>query len=170
MTNEDLGPLHRGYYKTKELEQAGILPPKDKLKKGGVAIIECIEEIPCNPCAQICPTKAIEKESLCKPPKVDWNKCTGCTLCVSDCPGLAIFIQRIAGEKGYVTMPHEMLPYPKVGDKALLLNRAGGVIGEGKIVKPTYQAKKDAYPRWIVTVEVSRPELTYEVRAIRTLS
>ena len=74
---EELGPLHRGYYKTEELRKLGILPPEDRVRKGRVAVIECPEEIPCNPCAYVCPVKAIKKESLCSPPKVDLKKCTG---------------------------------------------------------------------------------------------
>ncbi len=78
-------------------------------------------------------------------------------------------MQRIEDGKGYVTMAYEFLPEPKIGDKAQLLDRSGKVVGEGRIVNPTYQAKGDAYPRWVVTVEMDDPELSYEVRAIRIL-
>jgi hypothetical protein len=53
--------------------------------------------------------------------------------------------------------------------KAELLDRSGKVVGLGTIVNPTYQAKGDAYPRWVVTVEMEDPELSYEVRAIKIL-
>ncbi len=169
MAEEELGPLHRGYYKTEELKQLGVFPPEGIMKKNRIAVIECMEEMPCNPCAYICPVKAIRKEALCKPPSVDWKKCTGCTLCVSICPGLAIFCQQIVKEKGYVTMPYELLPSPHIGERALLLNRSGKVVGEGKIIKPTYKANGNAYPLWVVTVEVPWPELAYEVRAIKII-
>jgi hypothetical protein len=90
-------------------------------------------------------------------------------MCVAVCPGLSIFLQRIADGKGYVTMAYELLPAPKLGDKAQLMDRSGKVVGEGKIVNPTYQAKGDAYPRWVVTVEMDDPGLSYEVRAIKIL-
>jgi hypothetical protein len=48
-----------------------------------------------------------------------------------------------------------------------LKDRSGKTVGEGKIVNPTYQAKGDAYPRWVVTVEMDDPALSYEVRAIK---
>lgn len=73
---------------------------------------------------------------------------------------------QIKEEKGYVTLPYEIMPTPKVGKKAKLLNRAGEVIGLGRIVAPTYKAPGDANPRWVVTVEIDELELIYEVRAI----
>ena len=64
-------------------------------------------------------------------------------------------------------MPYELLPAPKVGMEVKLMDRSGIVVGMGKIVMPTYQAKGDAYPRWAVTVEMDDPDLSYEVRAIK---
>ena len=90
-------------------------------------------------------------------------------MCVAVCPGLSIFLQQIKDGKGYVTMPYELLPAPKVGMKAQLRDRSGMIVGEGVIVNPTYQARGDAYPRWTVTVEMDDPALSYEVRAIKLL-
>jgi Fe-S-cluster-containing hydrogenase component 2 len=169
MSQDELSAVQRGYYTRDELEEMGVLPPEDKVKEKRVAIIECTEEIPCNPCAVICRAGAIEKEGLCTPGTVNWEKCTGCTMCVAVCPGLSIFIQHIKDGKGYVTMPYELLPEPKVGNRAQLMDRSGKVVGEGRIVMPTYQAKGDAYPRWVVTVEMDDPDLSYDVRAIKIL-
>lgn len=167
MSKEELNALQRGYHRRDELEELGVLPPEEKVKEKRVALIECVEEIPCNPCAVICRQDAIEKEGLCTLGKVDWEKCSGCTMCVAVCPGLSIFLQQIKDGKGYVTMPYEVLPAPKVGMTVKLMDRSGKVVGEGKIVNPTYQAKGDAYPRWVVTVEMDDPALSYEVRAIK---
>lgn len=167
MSNDKLNALQRGYHKREELEEFGVLPPEEIVKQKRVALIECVEEIPCNPCAVVCRVDAIQKEGLCALGTVDWDKCTGCTLCVAVCPGLCIYLQSIKDGKGYVTMPYELLPAPKVGMKVQLMDRSGAVVGEGNIVMPTYQAKGDAYPRWVVTVEMDDPALSYEVRAIK---
>ncbi|MCJ7732018.1 4Fe-4S binding protein [Candidatus Bathyarchaeota archaeon] len=167
MSNDELNALQRGYYKREELEKFGALPSEEIVKRKRVAVIECVEEIPCNPCSVVCRVDAVVKESLCTPPKVQTEKCIGCTICVSVCPGLAIFLQAIKDGKGYVTLPYELLPAPKVGMKVQLMDRSGTVVGEGNIVMPTYQAKGDAYPRWVVTVEMDDPNLSYEVRSIK---
>lgn len=167
--NEELNYLQRGYNTCEELEEFKALPPREKDLSKRIAIIECVEEIPCNPCAYACRVDAIQKEGLCTPGVVDWDKCTGCTMCVAVCPGLSIFCQQIKDGKGYVTLPYELKPDPKTGVKVELLDRSGKKVGEGRIVNPTYQARGDAYPRWVVTVEMDDPELSYEVRAIKIL-
>jgi Fe-S-cluster-containing hydrogenase component 2 len=166
---EELNYLQRGYNTCDELIELGTIPPKEIVSSKRVALIECIEEIPCNPCEYACRVGAIKKEGLCNPGIVDWDACTGCTICVASCPGLSIFLQQIKDGKGYVTMPYELLPEPEIGAKVKLLDRSGKEVGEGKIVIPTYKAKGDASPRWVVTVEMDDPELSYEVRAIKIM-
>jgi len=165
IVESELSPYQRGYHTREEL--AHLLPPRDRVERGRVAVIECTEDIPCNPCVSVCPVKAIQKESLCKPSTVDREKCVGCTRCVAACPGLAIFAEHIKDGKGQATMPYELIPEPRIGEAAALLDRAGKIIGEGTVISPTYQAKGDAYPRWIVTVEMDDPNMCSEVRAVR---
>ena len=162
-----MGPFQRGFYRRDELESRGALPTDDVVKEKRVAVIECLESIPCNPCGFICPVDAIRKDSLVAPPVMDWEKCVGCTKCVPICPGLAIFLQWIDGDKGYVTMPYERVPEPRIGEEVLLQDRSGRTIGEGKIVNPTYQARGDPNPLWCVSVEFTDSKMVYYVRSIR---
>ncbi|MEO0086601.1 MAG: 4Fe-4S dicluster domain-containing protein [candidate division WOR-3 bacterium] len=99
-----------------------------KTKKRFTIIIECPERIPCNPCVDVCPKKAITiKDSLINIPKVDYNKCIGCLLCIPKCPGLAIFgINHDYNKKEVLlSIPYEFLPRPKEGTKVWGLDRNG---------------------------------------------
>jgi Fe-S-cluster-containing hydrogenase component 2 len=169
MADEELKAVQRGYNTREELDELNVLPSEEIVALKRVAMIECTEEIPCNPCAYVCRVDAISKDSLSSPGTVDFEKCSGCTACVAVCPGLSIFLQQIKDGKGYVTLPYELLPAPKDGDRVELTDRSGKIVGEGIIVKPTYQARGDAYPRWVVTVEMDNPALSYEVRSIKIL-
>ena len=91
-----------------------ILPSKKQLKKG-VAILECIQEIPCNPCVDCCPVDAISMKDINAPPIVDYDKCISCGKCVGICPGLAIFVVKVKNGKALITLPYEFLPVPQLG-------------------------------------------------------
>jgi len=127
-----------GVLSLRELTARGALPPRDRLAAGPVVMVECIENIPCNPCAYACPRKAITIEGeLTDTPKVDFSKCNGCTLCISKCPGLAIFVvhKDYSKTEATVTMPHEFLPRPETGARVVCLDRAGRAVCSGKVLK-----------------------------------
>ena len=129
-------PRQLGYLPLEVIEKKISLPSKERLEKGTVVIIECIEDIPCDPCAESCKNGAIIKESLTAPPSVDYEKCTGCALCVAACPGLAVFVVDNSREdKALVYIPYEMLPAPKKGDKGDALDRSGKRIGSAEVAK-----------------------------------
>ncbi len=157
----------RGYFETAELRKANVLPPRDVVKTRRVAVIECIQDIPCNPCRSACKFNAILKEGISKPPKVDWSKCTGCKQCILPCPGLAAFTVEIKGEKGYIALPYELLPKPNLDESVVLLNRAGEKVGLGKVTQVLKPRKDEAGV--IVTIEVPKPDLIDEIRAIRVI-
>jgi len=144
-----------------ELEKLGLLPPRERLARGPVAILECPEEIPCNICVPFCPTKAIQMDTIIALPRVQWDKCTGCGVCVAVCPGLAAFVVDLSKpDADYVTVPHEFLPAPRVGDRVVLMNRRGEVVGEGEVVRVWERNKT-----YVVTVKAPKG-LGLEVRAI----
>ncbi len=121
-----------------EMKRSGVIPPLSRLKKGPVAIVECIENIPCNPCVYACPRKAISmKGGLTGTPKVDFDKCNGCTSCVARCPGLAIFVVNYAYSetRATVALPYELLPKPKQGQRVAALDRTGKKVCTGEVIK-----------------------------------
>jgi sarcosine oxidase subunit alpha len=103
-----------------------------------IAVIECPQRIPCNPCESACPSGAITVgEDITALPRLDAGRCTGCGVCVSRCPGLAIFlVDRDAGPGvAEVTVPHEFLPWPKVGQRVAALDRDGKPVGAATITR-----------------------------------
>lgn len=113
-------------------------PSEQRIKKGPVAIIECAQDIPCNPCETVCPKKAIKVGvPITNLPALDQDKCTGCGLCIPVCPGLAIFVlnynfdERNAG----LTIPYEFLSIPDRNEKIKCIDRNGKYVCNGRIVK-----------------------------------
>ncbi len=122
-----------------ELTQFNVKINDGKLR----AVVECAEEIPCNSCESACKFGAIKiGENLNTPPVVDPSKCTGCSLCVTACPGLAIFMEKtdLSNHTGTLVIPYELLPLPKIGDKMWGMDRDGNYVCDitvKKIIKNT---------------------------------
>ncbi len=112
-------------------------PSNERKKTKPYVIIECPEKIPCDPCVDACPQGAITiKGTINELPEVDYDKCTGCLLCIPKCPGLAIFvIDERPEDHSVVYCPYELLPIPKKGEKAIGLDRNGAEKCEGNIVR-----------------------------------
>ncbi len=128
-----------------------------RLQEGPVAIIECIEEIPCDPCESACPAGAIRiGSSITNLPVLDEDKCTGCGLCISSCPGLAIFVLNLdhTDESALVSFPFEFLPLPKVGEEVSAIDREGRTVCKGKVVKILNKRKQDYTP--VVSISIPK--------------
>lgn len=145
-----------GVLSTKDLK----LPSKEHLEKG-VAIIECIQEIPCDPCVASCPVNAISMKNINALPVVDFEKCIGCGKCVGFCPGLAIFVIKIKDDKALITLPYEFLPVPEVGDTVKALDRWGNIRCDGTVKLVLKKGKT-----MVITIEL-RENLAMEIRNIR---
>ncbi len=150
------------YTRTGVLTRHDLLQmPTDKQLEKGVAFIECVQEIPCNPCVDACPVHAISMKDINAPPCVDFDRCTSCTKCVGVCPGLAIFVIKVKEDKAWITLPYEFLPVPAVGTCVDALDREGNSRGPGKVTR-VVKAKKTM----LVTIEVNR-SLAMDVRHLR---
>ena len=157
------GPRQLGYLPLEVIKEKIALPSKERMEKGPVVIIECDEDIPCDPCVESCKNGAIIKESLTAAPIVDYEKCTGCALCVASCPGLAIFVVDCSREdKALVYIPYEMLPAPQKGDRGDALDRSGKRIGSAEVEK----VRKGQSGTTVLGILVEK-DLGMNVRSIR---
>lgn len=102
-------------------------------------VIECTQNIPCNPCQDACPKHCIRIGSnITALPSIDESKqCTGCGMCVASCSGQAIFLvnEDCGDGTAEITLPYEFLPLPKTGDKGVALGRNGKPVCEAEVVK-----------------------------------
>jgi Fe-S-cluster-containing hydrogenase component 2 len=151
---------------TEELKKYPGFPSEDRFKRGMVAVIECDQEIPCNPCEDACPNKSIVVgHPITNLPIMREETCSGCGLCVAGCPGQAIFmVNKVYSEKeDLVGIPYEYIPAPAVGNIVKVANRDGEEIGEGKIIKVIDSVKN--YKTKVIFIAVPKG-YGDEVRAI----
>ena len=142
-----------------------IIPDKKRLAQGPVVIIECFQKIPCDPCAISCKLGAIKPfKDINDLPQVDFEKCTGCGICISSCPGLAIFVidMNYSDDKSLIKLPHEMLPLPEKGEEVYVLDRAGGILGKAKVARVLKIKNKTN----IISLEVPK-SMAMKVRSIK---
>jgi len=127
-----------GVASVEELRRSPGYPSRTRLKAGPVAVIECVEDIPCNPCEAACPHGAIRVgKPITRLPVLDEKKCTGCGRCIPACPGLAIFVvdATYSEAEAAVSMPYEFLPLPKKDAAVDALDRAGKRVCSGRVVR-----------------------------------
>ncbi len=138
-------------------ELAASQPPPERLARGPVVVIECVERIPCDPCVAACAKGAISmKGDINEPPRVDFEKCDGCGICISACPGLAVFVVDASRSDGKATvmMPHEFRPLPAVGETVTALDREGNAVCDASVTRVLSAKALDRTP--IVSLEVPK--------------
>ncbi|HHS50019.1 MAG TPA: 4Fe-4S ferredoxin [candidate division Zixibacteria bacterium] len=144
-------------------------PSEERRKSGPFAVIECWQEIPCDPCVASCPFHSIaDMQNINDLPVIDHSTCNGCGVCIAQCPGLAIFVIDEtfgAEDEASIRIPHEFTPLPAVGDTVRALNRDGSFACEAKVIKVRNTKSKTP------VIEIAIPaRLILDVRAIEPLS
>lgn len=161
--------IKAGVISIDELKKTPGYPSDEVLDKGPTVVIECSEEIPCNPCETICKEGAIVVgEPITNLPEVLPDKCNACGRCIAICPGLAIFIvdKTYSQDKASVSFPHEYLPLPQRGDTIDATNREGRVVCKGKVVRVLNPKANDHTP--VITITIPK-QFANEVRGIKRL-
>lgn len=131
ITNTD-----EGFEISESLLAKGYMSEEEVLRYPGVKdvsgihpVIECSQNIPCNPCQDSCPKDCIKiGDTITALPVFDeTTTCIGCGMCVASCSGQSIFLVDNDREEGFsfITMPYEFLPLPSKGDKGVALDRSG---------------------------------------------
>ena len=146
-----------GFLSEADLEGQPGVPLPERRRKGPVAVIECLEEIPCNPCESSCKYEAIEVgRSIITLPRLYEEKCIGCLTCIPNCPGQAIFVvdESLPDNRAAVTMPYEYLPLPEKGETVSALDRAGNELGDAVVTAVRKTKRTDQTS--VVTIEVPR--------------
>lgn len=127
--------LKHGFVADDEIERY----PGVTHKAGVHPVMECTQNIPCNPCQDACPKGCISigAKITSLPVVVENSQCVNCGMCVASCSGQAIFLVDETYEDGYasVTLPYEFLPLPEVGTKGAGLGRNGQKVCDAEVVQ-----------------------------------
>ncbi len=158
-----------GVVSLEELRKTPGYPTEGRFGKGPVPVIECVEEIPCNPCQTMCDRKLIQVGTPITnlPRLVDAEgECSGCARCIAICPGLAVFIvdKTFSEAEASIALPYELLPLPEKGEKVFGVDRAGRKVCEGYVHRVI--AGKRMNRTSVVTIVVSK-EHAEDVRFFR---
>lgn len=99
-------------------------------------MIDCPQEIPCNPCQFACGTGAIQVPSLTERPQTLPEKCVACANCVAACPGQACFLvdEDFSETEATIEFPFEFLPIPEKGELREARDNEGTTVCMGRVV------------------------------------
>ena len=126
--------LKKGFVGDDEIERF----PGVTHRKGIHPVIECTQNIPCNPCQDACGKKCISigDNITSLPIAVAGSECVNCGMCVASCSGQAIFLvdEDCGDGSATVTLPYEFLPLPSEGTRGIALGRNGQEVCEATVV------------------------------------
>lgn len=128
--------LTNGYLLEDELKR---FPGVTSKKSGVYPVIECTQNIPCNPCQDACSRGCISiGNKITSLPVVKEDiPCSGCGMCVAACSGQAIFLVDETYEDGFasITLPYEFSPLPVAGSAGVALDRSGKEVCKAEVIK-----------------------------------
>lgn len=156
-----------GYLDIEEIVSIPGYPGEAVLNNKKCVVIECSQNIPCNPCEAACPHHAITVgEPITNLPVVDQEKCVGCGLCVAQCPGQACFLVDQSHEDyDTVTFPYEYHPLPEKGQEVYGLSRDGVYLVRATVLRVVMTKVNDR----TAVIEVKVPKgYGMKVRTIST--
>ncbi len=148
---EDFGDI----LKHKPGEAVEFLP--EDLETPVYPLIRCMQEIPCNPCTQVCPNDCIKMTgSILALPRYD-GECIACGKCVLACPGLAITVvvndYDPKKQKALLMLPFEFnnkdIP---VGSEVTTTDMEGNIVGKGKVL--AYKDRENQNKRRLLYLEI----------------
>lgn len=143
-------------------------PTDERLAKGPVAIFECFQRIPCNPCFTACKKGAIKEfDDINDLPILNDELCSGCGLCIAKCPGLAIIVvdATYCEDEALIKIPYEFIPLPQKDQVANGLDREGKYVCD-VIIKDVWDSNSlDKTP--IISFSVPKKHMS-KVRTIST--
>lgn len=163
------GIAYTGIPSNEELSHCPGFPSQERMKKGRVAIIECIQNIPCNPCEAACPMKAIHiGDDITALPHLDEAKCIGCSICLTFCPGIAITVidKSYSDHLAQIDFPYEFLPLPHKGDVVDAVGRDGQFLCLANVISVSHTESKGDTP--IISMELPI-EFADEARSMKRL-
>lgn len=144
----ELGDVPDRWYQTEEIlkSKPGPIkraePGEPPLPAGLYPVFHCTQEIPCNPCASICPKGLIliDHHDIRAVPSFTGSEtdCVGCEKCITVCPGLAITLVDYRDDPDHpiVSIPYEFnYDVTPESEKVTVLDTEGAVLGDLEVVK-----------------------------------
>ncbi len=126
--------LRHGYLADEELDSY----PGVTHTSGVHPVIECTQNIPCNPCQDACKKGCISigEHITSLPIVLPESTCINCGMCVASCPGQSIFLvnEDCGDGTATVTLPYEFYPLPEKGTVGHALSRSGKPVCEATVV------------------------------------
>jgi Fe-S-cluster-containing hydrogenase component 2/bacterioferritin-associated ferredoxin len=169
----DVGEVPPEWHRTAEVLKSRpgttVAEELPEARTGVFPVFHCAQEIPCNPCASICPNHSIriEGDDVLGLPVFVGDECDGCEKCVAICPGLAITLLDFRKD---AAQPTVVIPYEfsakriKKGDIVTVLDCEGVVLGNVEVTRVRAPREADR----ALLVRVSAPaEIAPRIAGIR---